>query len=72
MGVDWREMPSLHPTLVALSIVLSHDKDLSRINWSHPDCHLHKCYKPNATFPDDILDLLPPHEDHWWEQLGKL
>ena len=63
MGVDQREMPSLHPTLVALSIVLSHDEDLSRIDWSHPDCHLHKRFKSDATFPDNILDLLPPHAD---------
>ena len=70
-AVDRRKMPPLHPTLVALSIVLSRDEDLSRIDRSHPDRHLHKRYKPDATFPNDISDLLPLHADRWWEQLGK-
>ena len=26
----------LHPTLIALSIVLHHDEDLGSINWYHP------------------------------------
>jgi len=71
VGVDRSEIPPLHPTLAALSIVLHRNEDLGTIDRSHPDRHSHKHYKCDATFPDDILDLLPPHADRWWEKLGK-
>ena len=62
----------LHPTLVALSIVLSSDGDLGTINQSHPGRHTHRFYNASAKFPTDILHLLPPSKDRWWEILGKL
>jgi hypothetical protein len=71
VGVDRSEIPPLHPTLAALSIVLHRNEDLGTIDRSHPDRHSHKRYKRDATFPDDISDLLPPHADRWWEKLGK-
>jgi hypothetical protein len=61
----------LHPTLVALSIVLDRDEDLSRINGSHPDRQQHEFYDASADFPPDISDLLPPSAERWWERLGK-
>ena len=61
----------LHPTLVALSIVLLRDGNLGTINQSHLDRHMHKFYNENAKFPADISHLLPPSEDRWWEVLGK-
>jgi len=64
--------PDLHLTLIALTIVLHRDEDLSMINRSHPDLENHKFYKARAEFPDDISDLLPSGSaDRWWERLGK-
>jgi len=60
----------MHPTLVALSIVLHRDEDLGNITWSHPEWHRHKYFNAQAEFPKDISDLLPS-EDRWWEGLGK-
>jgi len=62
--------PGLHPTLIALSIVLHHDEDLGSINQSHPDQQSHEFYKADANFPNNISDLLPS-ADHWWEGLGE-
>jgi hypothetical protein len=63
---------TLHPTLVALSIVLTRDEDLGRINRSHPDQWEHQYFISNHEFPADISDLLPPSADWWWESLGEL
>jgi len=63
-------LPDLHPTLIALSIVLHCDEDLCNINQYHPDRQYHEFYKAEANFPKDISDLLPS-ADHWWEGLGK-
>ena len=63
--------PALHPTLVALFIVLQDGADLSEIRRGHPDLCKHKYYKPEAKFPQDISKLLPAPEHHWWETLGK-
>jgi len=60
----------MHPTLVALSIVLRRDDDLGKVTRSHPDRHRHTYFNAKAEFPEDILDLLPS-EDRWWEGLGK-
>jgi hypothetical protein len=60
----------LHPTLIALNIVLRRDEDLAMINRSHPEQKTHVFYKAEAEFPEDISDLLPS-ADHWWEDLGK-
>lgn len=64
--------PSLHPTLVALTMVLRRDEDLGRINRSHPDRAMHRDYNRSVGFPPDISHLLPPSEDRWWEHLGEL
>jgi hypothetical protein len=61
----------MHPTLIALSIVIVDNEDLSRISPNHPDRQHHSYYDPSADFSDDISDLLPPSEDRWWEVLGK-
>lgn len=61
----------LHPTLVALSIVLYYDKDLGKINQFHPKLENHDYYVKNAEFPSDISDLLPLVADRWWEHLGE-
>lgn len=50
---------------------MARDEDLSRISRSHPDRRLHGYYNKDASFPDDISDLLPPPADRWWERLGK-
>ena len=63
---------ALHPTLAALFIILKDSADLSEIRRSHPDLHIHKHYDPEAIFPKDISNLLPPTGNHWWESLGKL
>ncbi|KAH9988505.1 hypothetical protein BJV77DRAFT_737858 [Russula vinacea] len=64
--------PALHPTLVALFIVLSRDEDLGRITRSHPDRKQHKYFRRREVFPEDISNLLPPREGRWWEDLGML
>ena len=61
----------VHPTLVALSIVVELDEDLGNINRSHPERFRHSLYNASAEFPLDISDLLPPSADRWWEGLGK-
>jgi hypothetical protein len=63
--------PALHPMLAALYIVLHAKGDLSEISRNHPDLEQHKYFQWKAKFPNDISDLLPPCEDHWWEDLGK-
>jgi len=62
----------MHPTLVALGIVLHHNKDLGNINQSYLDWDEHKWYDGSALFLEDILNLLPEATDCWWEQLGML
>jgi hypothetical protein len=64
--------PALHPTLAALYIILDVNGDLSEIGRKYPNLKQHKYYKRKSEFPDNISDLLPPHEDRWWEDLGKL
>ena len=64
--------PALHPTLVALSIVLAQNGDLSSINRSHPDLNKHEFYDKRVVFPSDLSDLLPQVADRWWEPLGEL
>ena len=68
--MDDEDRPPLHPTLVALSMVLHRDEDLGTINRTYPDQGKHIYYKAGAVFPDDISDLLPPSADRWWEHLG--
>jgi hypothetical protein len=66
-------LPVKHPTLMALYIVLDLKGDFSDISRNH--LHLeeqHKYFKPSTKFPDNISDLLPPYEDCWWDELGKL
>ena len=63
--------PALHPTLVALCIVLNRKEDLGRISRTHPDLHQHQDYNPDAEFPSDLSELLPPSAERWWECLGK-
>ena len=57
----------LHPTLIALSIVLHCDEDLHSINQYHPDWQYHEFYKSEANFPKDISDLLP--DNYTWKQI---
>jgi hypothetical protein len=64
-----KEAPILHPLLVALSIVLDSNEDLSLITASHRDLQRHKYYSPSAEFPE-LSPFLPEGEDHWWEDLG--
>jgi hypothetical protein len=63
--------PPLHPTLVALSIVLAENEDLGMINRLHPKRRSHYFYVPEAIFPTNISHLLPPTADRWWVRLGK-
>lgn len=67
-----RDRPPLHPTLVALTMVLYSNGDLGSIHRTHPDLDAHEFYDPSAQFPEDISDLLPVAADRWWEHLGKL
>ena len=62
----------MHPTLVALSIVLDGNEDLGNITRSHPKRQAHSFYDERAVFPEYIANLLPPSTDRWWEPLGKL
>ena len=62
----------LHPTLVALSIVLELNEDLGRITRSHPGRERHAFYNADFKFPEDISNLLPRPADRWWEHLGRL
>jgi hypothetical protein len=62
--------PPFHPTLAALSIVLTKGTDFSEIRRDHPKVSKHSYYTPHE-FPDDISNLLPPSAEHWWESLGK-
>jgi len=62
----------LHPTLVALSIVLELNEDLRRITRSHPGQERHAFYNVDFKFPKDISNLLPQPADWWWEHLGRL
>jgi len=70
LSKDDDDRPPLHPTLVALSMVLHCNGDLGTINRTYPDRHKHAYYKDSAVFPNDISDLLPPSADRWWEHLG--
>jgi hypothetical protein len=63
--------PALHPTLAALSVVLAKGADFAEIGRDYPKRRKHQFYDPQATFPEDITDLLPPQEERWWERLGK-
>ena len=63
--------PASHPTLAALSIVLTRNGDLGSINRFHPDLNEHEFYDAEAMFPSDLSNLLPPVEEHWWESLGE-
>ena len=62
--------PPVHPTLLALSAVLSLDGDLRGIDPSHPCVKGHAYYNPNAIFPEDLSNLLPS-ANRWWEPLSK-
>lgn len=66
-----RDRPPVHPTLLALSIVISLGEDLRRINLLHPRLKSHIYYDPGATFPQDISNMLLPSADRWWERLGE-
>ncbi|KAH9983367.1 hypothetical protein BJV77DRAFT_310283 [Russula vinacea] len=63
--------PALHPTLVALFIVLSRDEDLGRITRSRLDRKQHKYFRRREVSPEDISNLLPPREGRWWEDLAE-
>ena len=65
-------LPALHPTLAALYIVSDLKGDLSEIGRNYLDLKKHKYFKCSAKFPENISDLLPPHEGRWWEDLGEL
>jgi len=69
---DEHNRSPMHPTLVALGIVLHCNEDLGNTNWSHPDRDEHEWYDGSALFLEDISNLLPEAADHWWEQLGML
>jgi hypothetical protein len=60
----------LHPILGALTIVIRKNEDFGNITASHPGLKNHKYYNPNAEFPADISNMLPPMADRWWESLG--
>lgn len=59
----------MHPSILALSIVLSNDEDFSLITSNHPQLPSHKYYNDLAVFPD-LSTFLPSREDCWWEGLG--
>ena len=63
--------PALHPTLVALFIVLESGADLFKSGRNHPNHRSHKYYDPSANFPNDISNLLPSSEHCWWDVLGR-
>ena len=63
-------MPDLHPTLIALFIVMGTDGDLEDIMRDHPKLASTKYYSPNATFPQDLTRYL--QGERWWEALGAL
>ncbi len=64
-----KDLPTLHPTLAALCIVLDGNDDLTLITNKHPDLARHKYYSASAVFPD--LSTLPlSTKSHWWEDLG--
>ena len=48
--------------LVALYIVSDLKGNLSEIGRNYPDLKKHKYFKCSAKFPENISDLLPPHE----------
>jgi hypothetical protein len=50
--------PALHLVLVALSIVLKTNKDLSNIKRFHPLLERHCYYKAEAKFPNNLSDHL--------------
>lgn len=60
----------VHPTIAVLSIVLDLNEDLGKISRTHRFLHRHTHFNPDAVFPADISDLLPPPADRWWEILG--
>lgn len=63
--------PSLYPTLAVLGIVLDADEDLGNIGRTHPRLHEHPYFKPQALFPKNISDLVPPIGNRWWDDLGE-
>ncbi|KAH9173114.1 hypothetical protein EDB89DRAFT_1905610 [Lactarius sanguifluus] len=63
-----KEALVLHLILVALTIVLQHDEDLSLLTPNHPDLPRHKYYDASVVFPD-LHSFLPPREDCWWEDI---
>ncbi|KAN0128688.1 hypothetical protein V8E53_013507 [Lactarius tabidus] len=63
-------VPVLHPTLAVLLIVSARHANLAKICRNFPDVGKHENYNPRTKFPEDISDLLPPLEDHWWEALA--
>jgi hypothetical protein len=62
--------PHLHPLIVALTIVLDDDDDLSLISASFSGLERHKYYNPQVVFPD--LAPYAAKDDCWWEDLGTL
>jgi hypothetical protein len=63
--------PALHPTLAALFIVFYKHANLAEICRDFPDEGKHMEYNPDAKFPEDITNLLPPCEKCWYETLGE-
>ncbi|KAN0136927.1 hypothetical protein V8E53_005368 [Lactarius tabidus] len=53
-------LPALHPTLVVLFIVFYKHDNLAEIFRDFPDVRKHMEYNPDAKFPKDITNLLPP------------
>ena len=58
----------MHPTLVALFIVMGTDGDLGDITRDHPKVGATKYYNPHENFPQDITAYL--QGERWWEALG--
>jgi hypothetical protein len=57
--------------LAVLFIVFYKHGNLAEICRDFPDVRKHMEYNPDAKFSEDITNLLPPHEKHWWEMLGE-
>ncbi|KAF8262442.1 hypothetical protein EI94DRAFT_1808759 [Lactarius quietus] len=62
--------PPLHPTIVALFIILKESRNLLDIGRNYPGVMQHLYYKPQAKFPKEISHLLPSSGEFWWEALA--
>jgi hypothetical protein len=67
---DGGKAPDLHPTLIALFIVMITGGDLGNISRNHPRKEESKYFNCDAVFPDEIAMYLPPRRERWWEDLG--